>query len=111
VRWQANANSMLDTRTYEIEFHDGLSDEYTANAIAENLYAQCDIEGRKYNRMEGIIDHKTDGHDVEPSDMYINHGSNKKVRKTTKGWHLCFEWKYGTTSWERLAGLKESNPV
>jgi hypothetical protein len=33
------------------------------------------------------------------------------VRKTTKGWHLCVEWKYGTTSWERLADLKESNPV
>jgi hypothetical protein len=33
------------------------------------------------------------------------------VRKTTKGWHLCVEWKYGTTSWEHLADLKESNPV
>jgi hypothetical protein len=43
--------------------------------------------------------------------MYIKHGSNKKVRKTTKGWHLCVEWKYRTTSWERLVGLKESNPV
>jgi hypothetical protein len=43
--------------------------------------------------------------------MYINHGSNKKVRKTTKGWHICVEWKDGTTSWERLADLKESNPV
>jgi hypothetical protein len=31
--------------------------------------------------------------------------------KTTKGWHLCVEWKDGTTSWERLADLKESNPV
>jgi hypothetical protein len=33
------------------------------------------------------------------------------VRKTTKGWHLCVEWKDGTTSWERLADLKERNPV
>jgi hypothetical protein len=24
---------------------------------------------------------------------------------------LCVEWKDGTTSWERLAGIKESNPV
>jgi hypothetical protein len=24
---------------------------------------------------------------------------------------LCVEWKYGTTIWERLADLKESNPV
>jgi hypothetical protein len=42
--------------------------------------------------------------------MYIKHGSNTKVRKTTKDWHLCFEWKYGTTIWERLEDLKESNP-
>jgi hypothetical protein len=43
--------------------------------------------------------------------MYIKHGSNKKVRKTTKGWHLYVEWKDGTTSWERLEDLKERNPV
>jgi hypothetical protein len=80
---------MLDTITYEIEFPDGRSDEYTANVIAENRYAQCDIEGRQYNIMEGIIDHRTDGHAVAPDEMYIKHGSNNKVRKTTKGWHLC----------------------
>jgi hypothetical protein len=56
--------------------------------------------------MEGIIYHKTDGHAVDRADMYINHESNKQVRKTTKGWHLFVEWKDGTTSWERLAGLK-----
>jgi hypothetical protein len=75
------------------------------------MYVQCDAEGRHYNMTEVIIDHMTDGHAIDRADMYINHGSNKKVRKTTKGWHLCIEWKYGTTSWERLADLKESNPV
>jgi hypothetical protein len=111
VRGISNSNSMLDIRIYEIEFTDGRSDEYTANVIIENMYSQCDIEGRQYNLMEGIVDHKTDGHAFEPADMYIKHGSNKKVRKITKGCNLCFEWKYGTTSWERLADLKESNPV
>jgi hypothetical protein len=111
MRGRANANSILDTRTYQIEFPDGRSDEYTANVIAENMYVQCDIEGRQYNLMEGIVDHKTDGHAVEPADMYIKNGSNKKVRKTTKGWNLCVEWKDETTSWERLVDLKESNPV
>jgi hypothetical protein len=61
--------------------------------------------------MEGIIDHITDGHAVTPADMYIKHGSNKKVSKKNKGWHLCVEWKDGTTSWERLADLNESNHV
>jgi hypothetical protein len=75
------------------------------------MYAQCDIEGRQFNLMDGIIDHRTDCHAVAPAEMNIKHGSNKKVRKTTKVWHLCVEWKDGTTSWERLADLKESNPV
>jgi hypothetical protein len=99
VRGRANANPMLDTRNYEIQFPDGRSDEYTANVIAENMYDQCDIEGSQFNLMEGIIDHKTDGHAVSLADMYIKHGSNKKVRKTTKGWYLCVEWKDGTISW------------
>jgi hypothetical protein len=34
VRGRANANPMLDTRNYEIEFPDGHSDEKTANVIA-----------------------------------------------------------------------------
>jgi hypothetical protein len=89
VRGRANANSMLDTRIYEFEFPNGHSYEYTTNVIADNMYAQSDIEGRQYNLMEGIIDHKNDRHVIEPADMYINHGSNKKMRKTTKGWHLC----------------------
>jgi hypothetical protein len=79
--------------------------------IAESMYAQCDIEGRKYNLMEAIADQKMDGHAVEPADMYIKHGRNHKVRKTIKGWNLCVELKYGTTSWEHLVDLKESNPV
>jgi hypothetical protein len=61
--------------------------------------------------MEGIIDHITDGHAISPAEMYIKHVSNKKVRKTTKGWHLCVEWKDGTIRWECMADLKERNPA
>jgi hypothetical protein len=107
----ANANSMMDSRTYEIEFPDGRSDEYTANFIAENMYAQCHTEGNQFNIMDCIIDHKKDGRALERADMHINQGSNKQARKTTKVLHLCVEWKDRTTSWERLADLKESNPV
>jgi hypothetical protein len=91
VRGRANANPMLDTSNYEIELPDGRSVEYTANVIAENMYAQYDIEGRQFNLIEGIIDHRTDGHAIAPVEMYIKHGSNKKVRKTTKVWHLCVQ--------------------
>ena len=35
----------------------------------------------------------------------------KKLRKTTQGWNLCIEWKDGSTTWEPLKELKESNPI
>jgi hypothetical protein len=111
VRGRANAKPLLDTINYETEFPDGKSDEYTANVIAEHMYAQCDIEGRQYNLTEDIIGHRPDDHAVDPSKVYIKHGSNKKVRKTTKGWHICVEWKGGTTSWEGMSDLKENNSV
>jgi hypothetical protein len=108
---KASANPILDTRTYNVEFPDGRSEEYTANFIAKNMYAQCDEEGNQFLMMQEIVGHKTDGHVVERADMYIKVGRNKQIRKTTKGWSLCVEWKDGTTSWERLADLKESNIV
>jgi hypothetical protein len=39
TRGKASANSILDTRTYNVEFPDGRSEEYTANVIAKNMYA------------------------------------------------------------------------
>jgi hypothetical protein len=58
-----------------------------------------------------IDDNKMDDHVVDRAEMYIKQGRNKQVRKTTKDWYLCVEWKYWTSIWERLADLKESNSV
>ena len=96
---------------YEVEFPDGQIAEYSANVIAQNMYAMCDTEGNQYLLLPGIVDHRKEETTLNHEDMYIKHGSNKQLRRTTKGWKLCVEWKDGSTSWERLADLKESNPV
>ena len=75
------------------------------------MYAQCDAEGNQYLLLKEIVDWKKSSSATAPADMYVTRGSNRHFRKTTKGWHLCVEWKDGTTSWERLADLKESNPI
>jgi hypothetical protein len=111
LRGKENDKSMLDTRIYDIEFPNGRSDEYTNNVIAKNVYAQCDEEGNEFNLMDIIVDHKTDGHDVEQAGVYIKHGSNTQVRDTTNGWNLCVECKDSTTSWEFMADLKEDIPI
>jgi hypothetical protein len=97
ARGKASANPILDTRTYNVEFPDVHSEEYTANVIAENMYEQCDEEENQFLVLQDIVGHKIDGNAVERADMYIKVGSNRKIRKTTKGWHLCVEWKDGTT--------------
>jgi hypothetical protein len=107
ARGKESANPILDTRTYNVEFPYGRSEEDTANFIAENVYAQCDEEGNQFLILQDIVGHTNDGHTVERDYMYIKVGSNKQ----TKGWHLCVEWKYGTTSCEPLVDLKESIPV
>ena len=108
---KSNKNAILDTREYVVEFSDGTEAEYSANVIAENMYAQCDFDGNQYLLLEAIVDHKTDGHAVEKADGNVTHNGRTTKRKTTKGWHLCIQWKDGSTSWERLAEVKESNPV
>jgi hypothetical protein len=111
LKGTSHIDVMFDTRAYILEFPDGAEAEYTANIIAENMYAQCNADGEQYLLLKSICDHKKDGHAVEKADAYITVNNRKSLRKTTKGWLLCVEWKDGTTTWEKLANLKESNPV
>ena len=108
---KANSNPILDTRTYGVEFPDGSHAEYSANIIAQNMYSQCDTEGNLYLLLKSIVGHKKDDIAVSRDDMYIQHGTNKHLQKTTKGWKLCVKWKDGTTTWANLADLKESYPA
>ncbi|HSN67417.1 MAG TPA: reverse transcriptase domain-containing protein, partial [Fusibacter sp.] len=107
----SNPNPILDTQVYDVELPDGSIVEYFANIIAENMYAMCDPEGNQYALLEAIIDHKTDGNAIQKADGFTSGPGNKHRKKTTAGWHLCVEWKDGSTSWQRLADLKESYPV
>eukprot|EP00978_Attheya_sp_CCMP212_P035963 scaffold159681_cov67-Attheya_sp.AAC.2 len=75
------------------------------------MWAQCDLEGNQYILLDSIVDHTSDGHAVKKADQMIVLNGRSTKCKTTKGWMLCVQWKDGTTTWERLSELKESNPV
>jgi hypothetical protein len=107
-----NQNPLLDTREYEVEFPDGTMDTYSANIIAENLYSQVDTEGKQYQVISEIIDHRTNGHAVSIDDAFITdkHG-NQRRRKTTMGWEMLILWKGNTTSWVKLSDVKDSHPI
>jgi len=61
-------NVLHDTRRYEVELSDGTTQEYYANVIAENLFAQVDSEGQDYLLMHEISDHCKDAFAVPQDD-------------------------------------------
>jgi hypothetical protein len=73
-----NANPLLDTREYECELEDGSVMRYYANVIAENIFAQCDDEGRRHAVLAEIVDHKADGRALRADNGYV---ASKRGRK------------------------------
>ena len=108
----ANDNPILDSRFYEVEFIDGHKASLSANAIAENMFAQVDDEGNRFVLLDSIVDHRVDGTEVKEEDGFIQSSNGGRSRKkTTKGWEILFQWKDGSTTWEKLKDVKESYPV
>jgi hypothetical protein len=107
----SNANPLLDTRVYEVEFPDGSVEDYAANIIAENMYAQVDNEGRQFNVLEELVDHRKNEEAIPIDDGYVTLNGRQHPKCTTQGWQLCVKWRDGSTSWEHLKDLKEANPI
>ena len=55
---RADANPILDTREYIVEFEDGDEAELNANLIAEAMYAQCNPDGNQYVLLDSLVDHR-----------------------------------------------------
>ena len=94
----ANTNPIIDTRTYDIEFPNGEITKYSANFIAENMFAQCDMRAKQFVLMAAFVDHNKGGHAVEIANGFVQKGSNRHKQVMTKGWQLCVEWKDGSTT-------------
>jgi len=103
----AHPNPILDTRIYDVQFSDGHVESYAANVIIENLYAQIDNEGNHFIVFDEIMNHRANSQAM----MKESAKQLSYVPKTTVGWTLQVRWKDGSTSWEKLCDLKESNPV
>lgn len=107
-----NSNPLLDTRIYECVTEDGVSERYTANQIAQNIYATCDEDGFEHILLKEIIDHRSDASAIKIADGFtLGKNGNRIPKKMTKGWRFLCEWKDGTTTWVPLVDLKDSNPV
>jgi hypothetical protein len=84
----ANINPILDTRTYEVEFQDGSAAEYSANVIAENMFAQCDPERNQFRLLDELVDYKSDSNAVQFADRFVTVNGQQYHRKSTAWWSL-----------------------
>ena len=67
-------------------------DKYTANVIAENMFAQVDDEGNQYLLMNKITDHRKDSAGIPISDgMTHGQNGNELPKITMRGWELLVE--------------------
>jgi len=106
-----NTDPMLDARTCEVEFPGGEVAEHAASVVAENMWAQCDLDGHQRVLLDAIVDCKVDGHAIKMADRFIVIDGKRHLQKTAAGWHLCLQWKDGSAAWSGLADAKESHPV
>eukprot|EP00804_Cyclotella_cryptica_P025829 CCRYP_002699-RA/>CCRYP_002699-RA protein AED:0.25 eAED:0.20 QI:0/-1/0/1/-1/1/1/0/678 len=108
----AHHNPALDTCVYEVRFPDGRTEELAANFIAEAVYAQCDADGNQYVLLDAIVDYRKDPSVAVAWDDQVTIVDGKKIiKRSTRGWELCCEWKDGSTSRQKLSDMKESHPL
>ena len=110
---RSNDNPLLDTSLYEVEFDSGETEAYTANIIAENLYAQTDDEGYTHYSLSEIIEHRKDITAIEQGDdAFITTKSGRRLpKRTTRGWEFCCKFKDESTAWVKLKDLKDAEPI
>jgi hypothetical protein len=90
---------------------DGDICELTANVIAESMYASCDADGNEYILFDSFVDYKSNRKAVTMDNQRIVHNGRNSLRRSSVGWHLCVQWKDGSTSWQSLKDLKEAYPI
>ena len=80
----AHSNPIIDSMEHNVESLDGAEAEYSANIIAENMYAQCDIDGHQHLIMNGIVDSKKYANAVSIIGRYQIVKCRKYLRKQPK---------------------------
>ena len=54
---ESHINTILDTRTFQVEFAGGRVTDLTTNVIAESIYFSCNAEGNEYLLLDALVDY------------------------------------------------------
>ena len=97
---------------YEVKHQDGHTSALLANLIADNIFSQVDEEGNRLVLFDEIVDVRTYGTQVLQQDAFVTTSSGtQRWVTTTKGWKVNLKWKDGSTTWNKLKGIKYFYPV
>ena len=109
---QYDANPLLNSIIYDVEFSDGTIKEYAANIIAQNLHSILESNGNRKDILDAILDHKTDGNNTSKRNKHlITKSGKKRVLKSTAGWKLLVRWNDGSEEWVTLGKMKRNFPI
>ena len=104
---------LMNTLVCDVEFPDGEVREYSANILAENMYAQVDADGHTHTMLDSIIDYSKNGYVVSKEDGYVITKRGRRHRRMTTAGLMVLNvlWKDGSEQWIPLAVMKESHPL
>jgi hypothetical protein len=114
-----NENSFLNTVLYDVEFEDGICQQYGANIIAENMLQNVDNEGHHSDTLHYILDLRLKPNAVKDGFITEKHG-RRRMRKTTAGVDLLVAIRDGidangkdkvSKTWIPLKDIKEDYPI
>ena len=95
----ASKNPILDSRMYEVDYKGGHKVAMASKSIASNTFAQVVQDGQRFVLFDEIIDWRTDGSHIKSEDAFIHiSNGNKRRRAIIKGWGVCTQCKYGSSS-------------
>ena len=107
-----HTNPFFDAREYNKEITDGTQDKYTANLIAENMYAQVEGKDNQFQLLAEIQDHWKVGTAISKEEGKIGsaNGTNRD-KIMTRGWDVMVIWKDGSMDCIQLKDIKDPKLV
>ncbi len=96
---------------YNVEFPNGKTTPLFSNAIAQAMYTQCDVDENEYLLLKCFVDVQKEHTAISLDLQKAVHNCQEYMHSTTLGWHVCCQWKDGSTTWEKLSDMKESHPL
>ena len=62
--------------------------------------------------IDEIVDHWVIEEAIPKNEgTFITRYGMKRKNRTTRGWEICVQWKYGSVNWIALKDMKDSCPV